>query len=79
MSFKCSFSDFKELAQFMEKKANGSSLSIELNLEGHMIVRTSDSANDQVTITIFPEDVNYHPRITKTYRLTEETSKVKHL
>lgn len=77
MSFKCSFSDFKELAQFMEKRANGASMFIDLNLEGQLVIRTSDNFNDQVTITIFPEDVNYHPRITKTYRLTEETSKTK--
>lgn len=61
----------------MEKRANGASLFIDLNLEGQLVVRTSDNFNDQVTITIFPEDVNYHPRITKTYRLTEETSKAK--
>ena len=77
MNFKCSYSDFNELKSFMEKKANGSSMFIEINLDGQLVIKTTDVNSDQVTIVIFSEDVNYQPRITKTYRLTEETAKGK--
>lgn len=77
MTFKCSYSDFVELAQFMEKKAKGSSMFMEINLEGHLVIKTTDMFSDQVNIVIFQEDINYQPRITKTYRLTEEILKGK--
>jgi len=75
MNFKMKYSDFDELIKYVTEKAKGSALSFEINLEGNLLIKLVDTVGDQVTVEVYPESVDYFPRITKTYRLQEELKK----
>jgi len=75
MNFKMKHSDFDELTKYINLKAKGSSLEFKVSLEGNLEIKVIDMNGDQVIVTIFPEDMDYFPRINKTYRLQEEIKK----
>ena len=77
MNFKMTFSDFKEIAEYILKKSNKTSLSFTIEPGEHrMAIEFHDSMEDKCIVTGYSaraeDESNLFPTVTKTARLNDD-------
>lgn len=70
---KISYANFKQLAEYMEKKATGSDMTFTLS-PNSIEIKVTNLSQDQAVITVFPESDTgaSFPKIAVTRRLGDE-------
>lgn len=72
---KISYSDFQLLTQYMERHAKGQTMTLHFQQNSHLEIKISNSSQEPVVITIYPEQDNNATSMAKisvTRRLGDE-------
>lgn len=69
--FKLSYSDFKEITEFITKKCDHTDLTIRLDPMGRLIINTSNGMSQEITITAYTAENSKFPTLTKVSRLKD--------
>lgn len=73
MNFKITYDDFKLLSKYMETKAKGSDLDITITGNySRMDVKVTNDLSEEVTINIFPSEIQMYPKILRKRNLGDE-------